>query len=263
MLVATLSVIGLALALRVERPRLGLAGGRRRPPRVLARRRSLRGRTASRYRHRSRRRTPGLCARLRRGRIRRPGSDARAHRHDRRRRLQGLADPSRAASREARRPCRGEGALGRSRADRRSRARDRVRPPGYPGRRRGNVRRSAVACSRRGPPPFLRRRPRRRPHQLLRLPRRRRPQSPKRRRRLRRPSPSLHRRHLLLSSPRAPEPSPSPIGGYVGCGVVPDGRPAGGGRERSGSRARPFGSWAPPARDALPRLTADRAFTGD
>ena len=98
--------------------------------------RQVRGRPASRNRHRGRQCARDTGTGRRRGHVRRPGADARLHRDDRDRRAQGVARPTSArfASAAGERRERGRSDR-RSRPLRRPGARRSVRPPGHPGRR--------------------------------------------------------------------------------------------------------------------------------
>ena len=120
--------------------------------RVLARRQPVRRWAAPRHRRRPRRSARRSSPGVRRGLLRRAGPDARPHGHDRRRRLQGLADPSRLAPGEAWRERRGRSPHRRGRALGRSRARRPVRPSRCPRRRRRELCRPAVAASATGCP---------------------------------------------------------------------------------------------------------------
>lgn len=130
---------------------LGMAGRRRGAPRLCSGRRQVRGRPTSRHRRRRRRRRLHSRACGRRGVVRRPGSDARAHGDDRhRRRIQGVAhasgNPAGSEGRDPRRgrPDRGPWPVGQCRAP------GRVRSSRHSGRR-GRLRRPtrpapAAAC---------------------------------------------------------------------------------------------------------------------
>ena len=118
-----------------------MAGRRCGAPRLCSGRRQVRRRSASWDRHRRGRGRLHPRARSRRGVVRRPGSDVRAHGHDRhRRRIQSVAhasgNPERPQGRHRRRgrPDRGPRAVGRCRA------RGSVRPSRHSGRR-GRLRR--------------------------------------------------------------------------------------------------------------------------
>ena len=109
--------------------------------------RQVRRGSASRNRHRTRRRALDTCARIRGGVVRRTGSDARSHGDDRhRRRVEGVAHAPRDAARSEGRE------RGRGRPDRRSRANRRrrtcgsVRPSRHSGRR-GRLRRPTRLAS--------------------------------------------------------------------------------------------------------------------
>jgi hypothetical protein len=129
---------------------MGMGVARRgfRPPRVRARRRPVRGRPASRDRHRGRRRRGGSRTRVRRGDVRRRGPDPRPDGDDRHAGAQGVTHAPRTAARQARH------ARDRRRSDRGCRSLRRVRARGaiYPPRDQAcglgrHVRRSAGAPS--------------------------------------------------------------------------------------------------------------------
>jgi hypothetical protein len=128
--------------------RLGLAGRWGGAAGVLDRRQPVRGRAASRHRHRARRCENRARSSIRRSVVRGTGADARPHGHDRYgRRLQGVPDPSRPASGPSRRSRRGERPDRGGRTVRRCRVRHAVRPPRNPAAGRRDVHRPSLAPS--------------------------------------------------------------------------------------------------------------------
>jgi hypothetical protein len=127
---------------------MGVARGGGRSPWFLARGRSVRRRTASRYRHRPRRCPGGESSGLGRGDVCRAGPDSRPDRDDRHgRRPQGVADAPRDTARPAGRyRCRG-GTRRRAGPVGRAGARCAVCPSRDPGWGQRHVRRSALAPS--------------------------------------------------------------------------------------------------------------------
>lgn len=127
---------------------MGVACGGRRPAWLLARRQPIRGRAASRHRHRPRRRPRRESSGLGRGDVCRAGPDSRPdgdHLH--RRRPQGVADAPRDAARQARRRGRGRGPSRRAGPVGRAGTRCAVCPSRDPCRGRRHVRRSPLAPS--------------------------------------------------------------------------------------------------------------------
>ena len=132
---------------------VGLARGWSRPSRVRPWRQPVRRRSAPRDRHRSGRRRCGPCACVRRRDLCGAGSDARTHGHHHDgRRSQGIANPPRAASREARKARDRGGADRRPGTIRRARALRPVRPPRDSRRGGGDVRGPTFAAPAAGCP---------------------------------------------------------------------------------------------------------------